>query len=208
MKLINTLLTVLLITLLPSLGWSTPLDELVFRDGLYYPKFSDVPFTGEVTGRTQGNFPNQTKVVTAYAYEKLTEINSGKTKVIGKGLRCISDTLSVNYYFVEEGVYLGTDSNGKWIPIRHILIEDGEDQLKFGLEFVVSNDNSCIGGNQHITHIDRNTLTGRYIKKWVELDTTGKCLVTSIEIEELTCTVFNTPNSIEKIKNILEKNQI
>jgi len=53
-KLINTLLTVLLITLLPSLGWSTPLDELMERYGLYYPKFSDVPFTGKVTGDTQG----------------------------------------------------------------------------------------------------------------------------------------------------------
>lgn len=54
MKLLNTLLTVLLMTLLPSLGWSTPLYELVKRDGLYYPKFSDVPFTGKVTGETQG----------------------------------------------------------------------------------------------------------------------------------------------------------
>jgi hypothetical protein len=56
MKLINIFLTVLLITLLPSLGWSTPFDELVERDGLYYPKFSDVPFTGEVTGTEKGYF--------------------------------------------------------------------------------------------------------------------------------------------------------
>jgi len=54
MKLLSTFLMVLLITLLPSLGWSTPLDELMERDGLYYPKFSDVPFTGKVTGATQG----------------------------------------------------------------------------------------------------------------------------------------------------------
>ena len=54
MKLINRLLAALLITLIPSLGWSTPLDELMERDGLYYPKFSDVPFTGKVTGKTQG----------------------------------------------------------------------------------------------------------------------------------------------------------
>ena len=59
MKLLNTLLTVLLITILPSLGWSTPLDELVNRDGLYYPKFSDVPFTGKVTtGERQGYLKN------------------------------------------------------------------------------------------------------------------------------------------------------
>ena len=31
---------------------------MVNRDGLYYPKFSDVPFTGEVTGKSQGNLKN------------------------------------------------------------------------------------------------------------------------------------------------------
>ena len=58
MKLLNTLLAALLITLLPSLGWSTPLDELVERDGLYYPKFSEIPFTGKITGLTQGYLKN------------------------------------------------------------------------------------------------------------------------------------------------------
>ena len=44
MKPLNTLLTVLLITLLPSLGWSTSLDELMERDGLYCPKFSEIVY--------------------------------------------------------------------------------------------------------------------------------------------------------------------
>ena len=30
------------------------MDDLVFRDGLYYQKFTDVPFTGEVSGEEQG----------------------------------------------------------------------------------------------------------------------------------------------------------
>ena len=209
MKLIKTLLTVIVITLLSSPGWSASFDELTNRDGLYYKKFSDEPFTGKLTGKSQVNFPNQTKVHTANAYEKLTDINSGKTKVIGKGLTCISDNKLLNIYLVEEGVYLGLNDYGKWLPIRLILIEDGEAQLKFGLEFVNSGDDYCLGGSQHTIHIDRNTLAGRYFTKQIALDTTvGKCLITSTEIEELTCSVFNTPNSIEKIKNILEKNQI
>ena len=58
-KLIHMLLTVLLITLLPSLSWSTDDDDLVVRpDGLYYLKFTDVPFTGKVTGQTQGSYKN------------------------------------------------------------------------------------------------------------------------------------------------------
>ena len=33
------------------------MDDLVYRDGLYYQKFTDVPFDGEVTSKTeQGSF--------------------------------------------------------------------------------------------------------------------------------------------------------
>ena len=37
---------------------SPTMDDLVERDGLYYEKFTDVPFSGEVTGRQQGSFKN------------------------------------------------------------------------------------------------------------------------------------------------------
>ena len=37
------------------------MDHLVERDGLYYKKFTDVPFTGEVIGREQGKFKNGKK---------------------------------------------------------------------------------------------------------------------------------------------------
>ena len=32
--------------------------DLVFREGTYYKKFSDVPFTGQVEGKRQGSFKN------------------------------------------------------------------------------------------------------------------------------------------------------
>lgn len=32
--------------------------DLVEREGLHYQKFTDVPFTGEVTGQEQGSFKN------------------------------------------------------------------------------------------------------------------------------------------------------
>ena len=56
MKPINTLLTILFISLLSSPSWSATLGDLVERDGLYYKKFTDVPYTGEVTGEEQGSF--------------------------------------------------------------------------------------------------------------------------------------------------------
>ena len=37
------------------------MDDLVERDGLYYKKFTDVPFTGKITGKTQGLFKNGRK---------------------------------------------------------------------------------------------------------------------------------------------------
>jgi hypothetical protein len=34
------------------------MDDLVERDGLDYEKFTDVPFTGKVTGNPQGSYKN------------------------------------------------------------------------------------------------------------------------------------------------------
>ena len=56
MKPIKTLLTILFISLLSSPSWSVTKGDLVEREGLYYEKFTDVPFTGEVTGVEQGSF--------------------------------------------------------------------------------------------------------------------------------------------------------
>ena len=38
---------------LPS--WGLSMDDLVKREGIYYKKFTDVPFTGKVTGEWQGS---------------------------------------------------------------------------------------------------------------------------------------------------------
>ena len=48
---------ILLVTLLfPSFALGLEMDDLVERGGLYYEKFTNVPFTGEVTGLEQGAF--------------------------------------------------------------------------------------------------------------------------------------------------------
>ena len=54
----KTLLTILFISLLSSPSWSVTFDDLVERNDLYYEKFTNVPFTGKVTGREQGSFKN------------------------------------------------------------------------------------------------------------------------------------------------------
>jgi len=96
MKLLNTLITVLLITLLPSVGWSTPLDELVKRDGLYYPKFSDVPFTGKVTGETQGYLKDGRREGSWVGYFKNGQLSY-------KGNRKTGDRVGVWFECLENG---------------------------------------------------------------------------------------------------------
>jgi antitoxin component YwqK of YwqJK toxin-antitoxin module len=45
----------LFISLLSPPSWSETMDDLVKRGGLYYKQFTDVPFTGKVTGIEQGS---------------------------------------------------------------------------------------------------------------------------------------------------------
>ena len=49
-----------LFCLTSSVGWSLELKDLVKRDGVFYNKFSDVPFTGKIESRKigTGNYKN------------------------------------------------------------------------------------------------------------------------------------------------------
>ena len=49
---------VLLVLLFPALAFGESMDDLVKRDGLHYEKFTTVPFTGKVTGKTQESVRN------------------------------------------------------------------------------------------------------------------------------------------------------
>ena len=53
----KTLLTIIFLSLLSS-SCSTPSEDLLVRDGLYYKKFSEVPFSGKVTGLRNGSIKN------------------------------------------------------------------------------------------------------------------------------------------------------
>ena len=44
----------ILMSLVAIPSWSETLNDLVQRDGIYYEKFSDVPFTGEIKGLDRG----------------------------------------------------------------------------------------------------------------------------------------------------------
>jgi len=57
-KLIKFLILSLSISLLSSPSWSEQFGDLVSRNGLLYKRFTDVPFTGKITGRISVNIKN------------------------------------------------------------------------------------------------------------------------------------------------------
>ena len=66
-----------LFCLTSSVSWSVKLYELVERDGIYYKKFSDIPFTGKIESRKigTGNYKNGKREGSWVSYW-----NSGKLK--------------------------------------------------------------------------------------------------------------------------------
>jgi len=56
-KLTLTILTCLIL-LSPNLVLSETMNDLVKREGLYYKKFTEVPFTGKIIGKSQGLIKN------------------------------------------------------------------------------------------------------------------------------------------------------
>ena len=64
------------IFLSPNVVMGETLDDLVKRNGLYFKKFSDTPFTGKVTGKEQGNFKNGVKEGAWTRYHKNGQLMS------------------------------------------------------------------------------------------------------------------------------------
>ena len=67
-----------------ALGETVKFEDLVYREGLYYKKFSDVPFTGKVTGNTQGVFRNGKKHGPWVSYHENGQLESKVTFLYGK----------------------------------------------------------------------------------------------------------------------------
>ena len=68
-----------MVLLFPSLGLSEKLYDLVGREGVYYKRFTDVPFTGKVTGLSQGKLKNGKKVGPWVEYHVNRQLSSKGT---------------------------------------------------------------------------------------------------------------------------------
>ena len=56
-----TLILALMSSLVPFQSSSETISGLILRDEIYYKKFTDVPFTGKVTGLSEGSVKNGKK---------------------------------------------------------------------------------------------------------------------------------------------------
>jgi hypothetical protein len=55
------LLLLLILLFFPVVSLGETMVDLVERDGLFYTKFTDVPFTGNINGKSQGVIKNGKK---------------------------------------------------------------------------------------------------------------------------------------------------
>jgi hypothetical protein len=108
----SILAPILLLTLLfPSLAFGVTMDDLVERpkwSGIYYKKFTEVPFTGKVTGQTQGSFKDGKQDGPQVTYHDNGQLWGKGTFKNGKG-----DGLWVRYYDNGQLHYKGTYKDGK-----------------------------------------------------------------------------------------------
>ena len=113
MKLIITLISIISITLLSSPIWSETIEDLVKRDGLFYKKFTNTPFTGEVSGIESGDFKNGTRIG-----EWLFFHENGQLHLVGKYKDGKKDGLWKSYHkngqLWTKGKYKNGNRHGKW----------------------------------------------------------------------------------------------
>ena len=50
------IIPLVLMSLVSVPSWGVTIDDLLVRNELYYEKFTNVPFTGEISGVENGNF--------------------------------------------------------------------------------------------------------------------------------------------------------
>jgi len=77
---------VLVVLLFPALamGGEVKLKDLVIRSGLYFKKFTEVPFTGKVTGKEQGRLKNGKRVGVWIEYDGNGRVSKEVTYENGK----------------------------------------------------------------------------------------------------------------------------
>jgi hypothetical protein len=111
-KTLITFFTVLF-CLTSSVGWSLEYKDLVERDGLFYKKFSDVPFTGKTAGQEQGSFKNGKRDGSWLSYWANGKLQSKTNHKNGK-LEGSWVSYHLNGQLRDKGQYKNGLKDGSW----------------------------------------------------------------------------------------------
>jgi len=102
------------VLLFPALALSESMGDLVKRDGLFYKKFTEVPFTGKVTGVEQGSFKDGKRYGPWVRYWGNGQLRDKRTYKDEK-----RDGPWVRYWSTgqlwEKGTYKGGKEDGPWV---------------------------------------------------------------------------------------------
>ena len=105
----TTISLTVLFCLTSSVVLSETMDDLVITSGLYYKKFTDVPFTGKITGKEQGELRNGVKQGLWSSYNK-------KAQLLDKGSYSngVEEGFWSYYYDNGQVAAKGKYKNGHW----------------------------------------------------------------------------------------------
>ena len=115
MKQLTSIILILFLSLLSSPSWSETLtmDDLVERNDLYYKKFTNVPFSGEISGIKSGSIKKGRKYGEWVSYHKNGQLHEKGNYKDGK-----KDGLWEEYYkdgqFVLKGNFKDGKKDGLW----------------------------------------------------------------------------------------------
>ena len=100
----------LVVLLFPTLAFGETVDwnDLVVREGLHYKKFTEVPFTGKVTGDEQGSYKNGKR-----EGPWVRHYDNGQLRYKGNYKDDKEDGPWVFYYYSGKLLSKGTYKNGK-----------------------------------------------------------------------------------------------
>ena len=116
---------VLALFLFPSIAFGETMNDLIFRssDGLYYKRYTEVPFTGKVTGKEQGIFKNGMRVGLWVHYHIDGWLKSKGTYKNGKSDGpCVQYSRSGN--ISRKGPYKDGKREGPWVQYNEKGVEN------------------------------------------------------------------------------------
>ena len=101
--------------LFAALAMGETMDDLVDRDGLYYKKFTDVPFTGKITRKIQGSFRNGKKHGVWVEYDRDGRVSKKVTNKNGKEDTYVENRYYDNGQLHSKVTYKDGNRDGPWV---------------------------------------------------------------------------------------------